>query len=134
MRLREPFTVFPRKMPSGRIAFYYQTYDEGHFRIHARSTGQTSRTRARLWCQEQAKAAGLLPAKEVKRIPPLCKLGATVWQYDTASFLRYRGQRGHVITKSHVENESLHLIRHIRDSLGVYPTGSVPTLWLRHGF
>jgi hypothetical protein len=28
MRIKANFTVFPRKMPSGRIVFYFQCYDE----------------------------------------------------------------------------------------------------------
>ena len=28
MRYREPFTVYPRRLPSGRIVYYYQTYDD----------------------------------------------------------------------------------------------------------
>jgi hypothetical protein len=31
MRVKADFTVFPRKMRSGRVVYYYQTYDEFYF-------------------------------------------------------------------------------------------------------
>ena len=39
MRYREVFTVFPRRMKSGRKIYYYQTYNEEGRRTSAKSTG-----------------------------------------------------------------------------------------------
>lgn len=52
MRYREPFTIFPRKLKSGKTVYYYRTYSPDGERTVAHSTGQTSKTKARLFCME----------------------------------------------------------------------------------
>jgi IS1 family transposase len=44
MRARVVFTVFARKMASGRRIYYYQTYDEKGFRTPLYSTRQKTKT------------------------------------------------------------------------------------------
>ncbi|MBF9014696.1 MULTISPECIES: tyrosine-type recombinase/integrase [unclassified Oceanispirochaeta] len=61
MRYREPFTVYPRKMKSGLIVWYYQTYDEFNKRNSARSTGQTIKSAARAYCRKLEKEDLLVP-------------------------------------------------------------------------
>jgi integrase len=61
VRYREPFTVFPRKMKSGRIVWYYQTYDEFDRRTSAHSTGQINKSSARAYCRNLEKENKLVP-------------------------------------------------------------------------
>jgi len=49
-RYREPFTLFPRKLKSGKIVYYYRTYTQDGIRTVAHSTGQTNKTLARQYC------------------------------------------------------------------------------------
>lgn len=51
-RYKEPFTIFPRKLPSGRIVFYYRTYTPDGERTVAHSTGKTNKTQARQYCAD----------------------------------------------------------------------------------
>jgi hypothetical protein len=46
MRIRDDFAVFPQGMASGKVVFYYQTWDEEGRRMVAHSAGETTRTAA----------------------------------------------------------------------------------------
>lgn len=52
MKYREPFTVFPRKLKSGKTVYYYRTYSPYGERTVAHSTGKTTKTQARCYCAE----------------------------------------------------------------------------------
>jgi len=50
MRDHEPFTLLPRRMPSGLTVWYYQARAEDRRRTTARGTGQTIKSTARARC------------------------------------------------------------------------------------
>ena len=50
MRIKANFTVFGRKLPSGKRVFYYQCYDGKGRRQYAKSTGLTKKTEAVAYC------------------------------------------------------------------------------------
>lgn len=52
MRLTEPYTIFARKLPSGKVVYYYQFRDENGLRSAARSTGTSKLSQARRFCQK----------------------------------------------------------------------------------
>lgn len=64
-RYKEPFTLYPRRTLSGEIVWYYRTYDESGVRTAGRSTGETSKTQARNYCQKLIRDGKLIPAKEI---------------------------------------------------------------------
>lgn len=47
MRVTEPYIIFPRTLPSGRVVYYYQYRDSEGRRSSALSTGETVLSRAR---------------------------------------------------------------------------------------
>lgn len=51
-RYREPFTIFPRTLPTGRVVYYYRTYSPDGERTTAHSTGKSNKTQARCYCAE----------------------------------------------------------------------------------
>ena len=51
-RYREPFTIFPRKLRSGKTVYYYRTYSPSGERTVAHSTGLTNKTQARCYCAD----------------------------------------------------------------------------------
>ena len=51
-RYREPFTVFPRKLVSGKTVYYFRTYGPDGRRTTAHSTGKTNKTQARNYCAD----------------------------------------------------------------------------------
>jgi integrase len=63
MRIKANFTVFPRKMPSGRIVFYFQCYDENGVRQNGRSTGCSKKTEATAYCMRLYREGALVPKK-----------------------------------------------------------------------
>jgi hypothetical protein len=65
MRIRDDFTVFPREMASGKVIWYYQTYDEDGHRTVAHSTGETTRTVAVKKCNTLMREGKLLPKAQV---------------------------------------------------------------------
>jgi hypothetical protein len=57
MKVRSDFTLYCRLHPSGKRVFYYYVYDENGKRSPGRSTGQTTKTAARLVCNKLLKEA-----------------------------------------------------------------------------
>lgn len=52
MRVTEPYTIFPRKLNSGKTVYYYQFRDSEGRRSSAKSTGCTTLSAARRYCQK----------------------------------------------------------------------------------
>lgn len=52
MRITEPYTIFLRKLPSGRQIYYYQFRDENGKRSPAYSTSMTKLSQAKRVCQK----------------------------------------------------------------------------------
>jgi integrase len=62
MRKHEPFTVLPRRMPSGEVVWYYRARLEDGRRSTAWSTGQATRSAARAHCRMLEKDGKLIQA------------------------------------------------------------------------
>ena len=52
MRVTEPYTIFPRKLPSGKTVYYYQYRDALGRRTTAKSTGCITLASAKRFCQK----------------------------------------------------------------------------------
>ena len=52
MRVTEPYTIFPRTLSSGKTVYYYQYRDEKGNRSSAKSTGCTTLSSAKRFCQK----------------------------------------------------------------------------------
>jgi integrase len=89
MRIRDDFTVFPREMASGKVIWYYQTYDEDGRRTVAHSTGETTRTAAVKKCNALMKEGKLLPKEQV-RIPTFADYAQGWWDPATCLYLKKR--------------------------------------------
>lgn len=64
-RYKESFTIFPRKLSSGKIVYYYRTYTPDGFRTTAHSTGLTNKTLARNYCNELLRQGLLYSGKGI---------------------------------------------------------------------
>jgi integrase len=94
MRARAVFTVFARKLESGRRVFYYQTYDEKGFRTPLYSTGQKTKTAAVAFCMERYRAGKLIPQKEERvKTPDFAKFAEGWWDFETCVYLQKRTAR-----------------------------------------
>jgi integrase len=102
MRVRDDFTVFPRKMPSGNVVFYYQCYDESGRRLCAHSTGETTRTMAVKKCNALMREGKLVPGKKT-RMPTFGEYAESFWDWDTSEYLKSRKGRAD-ISRSYVRS------------------------------
>jgi hypothetical protein len=64
MRAKAIFTVFGRKLASGKTVFYYQCYDEKGKRLWAKSTGLHKKTEATAYCMKLYRGRLTHPAAE----------------------------------------------------------------------
>ena len=110
MRYREPFTVFPRKMSSGRKVWYYQTYDQKGLRTGALSTGQLTKSAARAYCRKLEKEGSLVPNKYGRIL--FSEYAKDWWDMDKCEYVRYRKQRTE-ITPTYLRRNIIYTNNHI---------------------
>jgi integrase len=87
MRIKANFTVFPRKMPSGRVVFYFQCYDENGVRQNGRSTGCSKKTEAAAYCMRLYRAGILVPKKKTVTFGDFSE---GWWDVATCKYLQLR--------------------------------------------
>ncbi len=110
MRYREPFTVYPRTLKSGRIVWYYQTYDDSGKRTTAYSTGQTSKSAARHICRKLLREGKLLP--DTGGRITFGTYSKDWWDWEKCEYLAYKRTRRN-ITKSYANSGQIILRNHI---------------------
>ena len=84
-RYREPFSLFARKTKKGKI-WYYRSYDEYGNRTVGRSTGETSKTRARQYCCKLLLEGRIVPTKEIS----FAAYTTNWWLWDKCDYIRGR--------------------------------------------
>jgi integrase len=89
MRIRDDFTVFPRELASGKVIWYYQTYDEEGRRTVAHSTGETTRTAAVKKCNTLMREGKLLSTAQV-RTPTFAEYARGWWEPEECLYLKKR--------------------------------------------
>ena len=115
MRYREPFTVFPRKMKSGLVVWYYQTYDTNSRRTTARSTGQTSKGAARVYCNKLYKEDALIPNRGRNLF--FSKYAENWWDWDKCEYVKFRQSRRD-LSRNYIKTAKLNLKNHILPRFG----------------
>ena len=91
MRYREPFTLYLRKLPSGKKIWYYQTYDKNNKRTSGFSTGKKSKTAAKAYCFDLLKRDELIPERRTRI--KFDKYADNWWDWDKCEYLKYRMKR-----------------------------------------
>ena len=115
MRYREPFTVFPRKMKSGLVVWYYQTYDNNNRRTTARSTGQTLKGAARAYCNKLYKEDALIPNRGGNIT--FANYSVDWWEWDKCEYLRYRRSRRN-LSKTYADSGKISVKNHLLPYFG----------------
>jgi integrase len=101
MRVKDVFSVFPRKLKSGKVVFYYQCYDENSNRSSGLSTGQVTKTAARAYCMRLYRDGNLFPKKQY--ISTFEEYAAPWWDWDICEYLK--NQKGRKdITQAYADN------------------------------
>jgi integrase len=100
MKIHDVFTLFFRVVPSGKKVVYYYAWDETNRRIGPWSTGETSKTAARIKCMALFKQGTLIPS----RIKPVTfgEFADRFWERDS-EYIRNQESRGE-ITDAYLEN------------------------------
>jgi integrase len=85
------FTLYFRKVPSGKRVFYFYAYDDEGNRLGPWSTGQSTKTAARNYCILLIKQGKLLPGP--KEIPTFAEYAADFWDWENSLYLKDRKKR-----------------------------------------
>ena len=72
--MHNDFTLFARKVPSGKTVIYYYAYDDEGKRLGPWTTGHENKTAARNYCNRLNREGRLLP--QPKEIPTLAEYAA----------------------------------------------------------
>jgi integrase len=111
MRIRETFTVFARVLKSGKVVFYYQTYDEKGRRQYAKSTGKSKKTEAKEYCMRLFRDGLLIPEKKV---PSFAEFSEGWWDFGTSPYLKWR-QLHEPLAESTIAMNKGYYENHIKD-------------------
>jgi hypothetical protein len=87
MRTKAIFSVFGRRLPSGKRVYYYQSYDIKGKRQWAKSTGITKRTEAVAYCMRLFREGLLIPEPKV---PTFAEFSEGWWDIETCRYLKWR--------------------------------------------
>jgi len=74
------FTLFTKKVPSGKTVIYYYAYDEDGRRLGHWTTGHENKTVARNYCNKLNREGKLLPC--ATGIPTLAEFTADFWDWE----------------------------------------------------
>jgi len=89
--MHNDFTLFSRVVPSGKKVVYYYAYDSEGKRLGPWTTGQTTVTAARNYCNLLNRKGKLLP--ELKGMPTFAEFAALFWDWDKSEYLKERRKR-----------------------------------------
>jgi integrase len=113
MRYKEPFTVYPRKLKTVTV-FYYQCYDNNGKRICGHSTGQRTKTAAKMYCMELYRAGKLIPDKKPVSF---AEFADGWWNIKTCKYLEWR-QTQNPLAPSTIDHYKTNLELHIKPFFG----------------
>ena len=89
--MHNDFTLFYRKVPSGKIVVYYYAYDDEGRRLGPWSTGLDNKTAARNFCNRLNRGGKLMPG--LKDMPAFAEFAVGFWDWDSCSYLKDRKKR-----------------------------------------
>jgi len=89
--MHNDFTLFTRKVPSGKKVVYYYAYDEEGRRLGPWTTGQFNKTSARNYCNLLNRKGKLLQG--VNEVPSFAEFSAVFWDWLKSPYLKERKKR-----------------------------------------
>jgi integrase len=89
--MHNDFTLYSRKIPSGKRVFYYYAYNDEGERLGPWTTGETTKTVARNYCNRLIKLNRLL--HDSKEIPTFAEYAADFWDWENSPYLKERKKR-----------------------------------------
>jgi hypothetical protein len=98
--MHNDFTLFTRKVPSGKMVVYYYAYDDEGRRLGPWTTGEANKTAARNYCNRLNRLGWLLPGP--KDIPTFAEYAQGFWDWETSPYLKERRKR-YKLTQSYAD-------------------------------
>jgi integrase len=99
--MHNDYTLFTRKVPSGKHVVYYYAYDEDGKRLGPWTTGEASKTAARNHCNRLIRENKLIPGKS--GMPSFEEYSLGWWEWESCPYLKDRRRR-HNLTESYTDN------------------------------
>jgi integrase len=121
MRIKASFTVFPRKMPSGRVVFYFQCYDEDGVRQNGRSTGCSKKTEANAYCMRLYREGALVPKKKTVTF---AEFAGGWWDTKTCKYLAWR-QLSDPLSENTIDLNRDNTRNYLKEFFGPYQVGDI---------
>jgi integrase len=116
MRAKAIFSVFGRKLPSGKRVYYYHCYDEKGKRQWAKSTGLTKKTEATAYVTKLYRDGLLIPEAKA----PVCaEFSFGWWNIETCRYLKWR-QLHDPLAKRTIYIHKCNFTNHIKDYYAKY--------------
>jgi len=89
--MHNDFTLYSRKVPSGKRVFYYYAYNDEGERLGPWTTGETTKTAVRNYCNRLIKLNRLL--HDSKEMPTFAEYAADFWDWENSPYLKERKKR-----------------------------------------
>jgi integrase len=98
--------------------YYYYAWDESNVRRGGWSTGQSTVTAARLYCDKLLKQGKLIPNSGY--MPSFAEYAQGWWDWETCAYLKKRRKR-HNLTQAYADNNKKNLKNHLLPYFGEMP-------------
>jgi hypothetical protein len=86
MKIHSNYTLYWRVVPSGKRVVYYYAWDENNKRRVGYSTGQTTLTAAKLYCDKLLREWKLIPNSGF--MPTFAEYAQVWWEWETCAYLK----------------------------------------------
>jgi len=116
MRYREKFTLYKRKLKSGRVIWYYHAYDDEGVRISV-STGQTTKSKAKEHVLDLIREDLLIPST-CKRSVTLQEFSKPFWIWGECPYVMDKIKRGGTFSRSFCDASRKSMEKHILPVFG----------------
>jgi integrase len=122
MKIHSNYTLYSRVVPSGKRVYYYYAWDENNVRRGGWSTGQSTVTAARLYCDKLLRAGKLIPNSGY--MPTFAEYAEGWWEWETCAYLKKRRKR-HNLTQAYADNNKKNLKNHLLPYFGNMPVNKI---------
>jgi integrase len=122
MKIHSNYTLYSRVVPSGKRVYYYYAWDENNVRRGGWSTGQSTATAARLYCDKLLRTGKLIPNSGF--MPTFAEYAQGWWEWETCAYLKKRRKRRN-LTMSYADNNKKNVKNHLVPYFGEMPLNKI---------
>jgi integrase len=122
MKIHSNYTLYSRIVPSGKRVYYYYAWDDNNVRRGGWSTGQSTVTAARLYCDKLLKDGKLIPNSGY--MPTFAEYAQGWWEWETCAYLKKRRKRRN-LTQSYADNNRKNVKNHLVPYFGEMPLNKI---------